>query len=345
MCGSRFWRHVSSFKRNIKHILIEGASLGGAFLADMILMDAGEENVALRFSFDRRIYYLFKNSFLLLDAYFTGENADRHICAGAFNLGVALSLLPATHFLQHSDNPLTQMVSEAIIFGSGSTMRMLVEMRKRKQTIKQHLLMHKGKLFSGAAGVFVSITKAGPSAVAFYWSGELLDSWLNRPAGESIKTMLLKPGATVPLQVLGTKIIAVGVKLSNKTIPFPEFIIDFMLGMAHQLMATRPSVVGQTTELKTITTERKSTLPIEHAPGPSETPSLPPLVIPTSQTVEEKKASPEHKEGNVQAKNESMSNPTQVGTSALGLFSTATLPCQPAPIVQSSPKLQMSATA
>lgn len=238
--------NFSSCKKLLKGLFIEGLSLGMAFLADRLFKNYEEDHENVRFAIDVRVYYLSKNILYLLDTCFiTKENNLRHLYSGTFNLGVVATIYPASQ-------QLPVIASQSIVYVTGSTARLLAETSLTKQSIKQHLKLHSGKLIGGAAGIFLSLIPAvGMSAPAFYWSGELYDVWQIRGEDETLISILSTPKSTVPVQACLAAMVKMSARLSSASLPLPEFAVDAVIGSSHLTIINALACTNSATHLST----------------------------------------------------------------------------------------------
>lgn len=226
----------SSLRSSLKGYGIEVVAVSISFLADFLLTEPEKEYDAVRFALDLRIYYLSKNLINLVDTLINKKVEFRHLYGAGFNLAVAGALHPASRLPPTSNLIVNQLSTESIIYTSGISARALIEMPLEKQWINQYVFTHKGKLFLGSVGVVCSlIPYFGISNPAFYWSGDLFDTWRSQDKDESFRHHLITAKANIPIQVIFGKLIKVCVKASGKTLPFPDFLIDAIAGIAHRI--------------------------------------------------------------------------------------------------------------
>lgn len=225
-----------SSRSPLKGYLIEAVSIAISFLVDFLLTEPEHEFDSVRLSIDLRIYYLSKNLLHFVDTLLLKKKDNRHLYGAAFNLAVGAALHPASRLPQTTNSTVNLLSTESLVYSSGITARALLEMPLERQWINQYLLTHKWKLLSGSVGVLSSmIPFFALSSPAFYWTGELVDSWRSKNKEESFPAHLLSAKANVPLQVFIGKLIKICVKASGKNIPFPDFLIDAMAGIIHRI--------------------------------------------------------------------------------------------------------------
>lgn len=232
-----------SVRSSLKGYCIEIVSIAISYLADYLLTEPEQEYDAVRLAIDLRIYYLSKNLLNLADTLFSKKNDFRHLYGGLFNVAVAAVLHPASRLPPTASSLANQLTLDSVVYVSGVAARLLIEMPLEKQWIKQYALTHKGKLAAGSAGVWCSLIPCfGISSPAFYWSGELFDSWPSKEKDETIAKHLLSAKANIPIQVIIGKLIKVCVKASGKTLPFPDFLIDAFAGITHRIIVDLASL-------------------------------------------------------------------------------------------------------
>ena len=219
------------FYRMLKGLFIECFALGMAFLSDYVIENINEHHPDVRFSMNVRVFYFSKNVLYLLDSLcVTKDNNLRHLFSGTFNLGVGAAIYPAS-----TDLPI--IASQSVLFVVGSFARFGLEKIIMRQSIVQHLKLHRGKLIFGAAGIFLSVIPSiGMSSPAFYWSGELYDVWAMREKGETLFSILCHGKSTVPIQAFSAVFVKFGLDLSGHSSVVPVFAIDGIIGSAHQLI-------------------------------------------------------------------------------------------------------------
>ncbi|TAL64877.1 MAG: hypothetical protein EPN84_02545 [Legionella sp.] len=232
----------------LKGYCIEVVAISMSFLADYLLRDPEQGFDAIRFAIDLRIYYLSKNLINLADTLISRKVEYRHLYGAAFNVAVAAALHPASRLPQTSSTMVNQLTTESLVYTCGIIARLMIEMPLEKQWINQYLWTHKGKLFTGSSGVLCSlIPYFGISSPAFYWSGELIDTWRSKNEEESFGAHLITAKANIPIQVIIGKLIKVCVKAAGETIPFPDFLIDAMAGITHRIVVDLSAVYASKT--------------------------------------------------------------------------------------------------